>query len=326
MSDGDWLTGFVADVAASGGSHRIPPGTYTIDAPIPVTRSSGWRLDADDVTIVQQTDDTPIFRFDYTGTASWRISGLRLTWANQQVGNTGAIGFAFDNLGADPDSWGHYDFEIDRVRLANGYAGIAPLDTSQVNPLWGFEVSRWHVEPTWCGPVMDISAGGSGMPNNVVRRVYVRGDSIGTDVFRFDGQHGLLLEAIEINHSNRHRELYASNCRGLTINNWRTENGTITGSYGGLLTLSNCHATIRGIEAQSKTVNVPSAYAYMLSAVDGSQVDVGGLYQTDTAITAGDLHGIACATGQVHVGPAQTDRTLVYPWDDTPSNTTVRFT
>ncbi len=301
-----------------------PGGNSRITGLITIPMSSRWAIVGyAGAKITQATNNTGIFRLSESGTNNWRIAGITFEWASAQTGNVNAIAIGFDNQGANPDSWGHYNFIIERCYFAQGYLGIGQIPTAVAsNPLWGCHLRNLHFTLNWRGPVIAIDGNTNGQPNNRIEHVYVRADAItASPVIKLAGWHQGYFGSVEVNNSSVIPEVDIDTCIGLTVENYRSEFGTITQTYNGIIRAAASSGTINGFEVQYKTINVPGAWVYAFRQIGTSSHVVSNVQLLDATMTAGQIAAVQCASaaGQITLlnparGPFNDE---IYRFDDT---------
>ena len=243
-------------------------------------------------SIIQDTDNTPIFSFAESGTALWRVADLKLTWTNVQTGNTSARAFAFTGGGANPLGWGHYGWTAERLNLAKGYQGFGQTAAEgTVNPIWGCTIRDINCDTTWRGPVVLFNQTGAGQPDVSVSKILVSADNIPTTakLLQFTGVHGLSIENINVDNSDLPVEVEVISSRNVSIERYRTESGTISSANSGIITVSNSDVNINGLQVAFKTIDLTGFAFVVRYAGATSHIGVTDVSTTDTTYTSGQL-------------------------------------
>ncbi len=181
--------------------------------------------------ITQTSDDTPCFIMQPTASRfqfGFRGEMVRFNWSsNQTVSQTKSICVAFKNSSNLPD--GLYHFFFDNIQNENGYGGLGlhPDSTSYTMPFWGFEIGQLHHQTNATGRLFDLNSGiAAGAPAGVIRKIYVKGTSSGTDAIRIVAHTNLHIDSIELNDVNRRLAIIESS-PALKIGSLRAEIGTL---------------------------------------------------------------------------------------------------
>lgn len=315
---------FVNAVTAGFAHGFMTQRTYRITAPIVMgqTGSTRWQLDLGGATILQATSNTPIFHFRKESTSQFVIGGGgAMVWeVDQPPANTQAVAFYFDS--DTNTNAGFFNFEIGNIEFFNGFRGIAINEASaNRNPVWGADLHHLRAKPTMRGSLVRLRQTTSGQPNMTLRQVYVRADQITEPAIDLQGYHGVLLQNIEVNNSPT-QDLLMTTCDAVVIDVMRSEGGSFTQNFTGLWTLSDCRATIRGLEVQFKTFTVTN-FAYLLRLIGANtRVTVGGRSVSSLTVSSGqvafiqgdDVRSIELAGGLLN-GSSITD---IYQFDNTP--------
>lgn len=278
---------------AAGGVVQFTPGkTYKISSAILMGSSSAgssrWVLEGNGATMLQATDNTPIFKFTKELTYGWRLGGFNFTWANNQPAtNTLAIAIYFDQ--DTNNNNGFYNFEIHNVRFLNGFRGIS-LNEGSANtiPIWGGDIHHVHSTSLMTGAAIRLRQTASGQPNMTLRQVYVRGDAATEAQIDLQGYQVLVIQNVEFNRSVT-AEMLLTTCNAVEINGIRSEQGTFNSNNNGLWTFSDCRVRISGIHVQSKTF-ASSQWSLIIRGIGSSTtMEIGNATVQSLTISSGSV-------------------------------------
>lgn len=286
------------DAVTTGQIVVIPAGRHRITAPLEPPTTYGWSIlgAGRHATIIeQQTNDTPVFKFDTEGASFFRIADLTVTWAAVQTGNVNAVGFGFTGTGS---GGGAYNFSIERIEFSNGYLGIGQYAGATTWPIWGAKLSELYFDATWRGPYVCLNSNGGGAPNNEICNVWGNAHNVDPDVSLIEAHacSTLTVRNVEINQAEQTvAEFSFVGCRAVRVENCRSEAGTLSLNYGGLLTFSGCvGAVVDGFEVQGKTVAAGGGvHAHCIRVIQSSNVSITGLVNLSNTLTSGTLNLLA---------------------------------
>lgn len=285
-----------AITAAVAGKGRLiwPPGTYKISSALLMgTSSSGstnWEMSGTGVTIMQDTNNTPIFKFTKELTRNFVIRGFEFAWTNNQAStNTLAIGIYFDS--DTNNNYGFYNFEVCNVIFRNGYRGICVNEGSaNTIPVWGANLHDWHHSSGMSGAAIRLVQTASGQPNIRLANIYLRGDIATEEGIIIQGAASVAMQNIEFN-KYIFREMILTTCDAVEITAIRSEDGTLSSNFGGIWTFSDCRFRVSGWQVQKKEFNV-AGWAYVFRLLSGN---------TTAVIGTGGVASLTITAGQVAV-------------------------
>jgi len=233
------------------GKSKSPAGTYKLSAPIQVPLCFGLELDFKYATLLQTGNNMPIL--EYTGITSHQFAVRRAVfkYATQQTpASPHSIALAFNG---GVGSGGFYNWEAGQLYFQNCYRGIGQYDTTIVNPLWGFDIHHVTWDQSNTGACIKIEQTAAGQPRCSLRHLYMSGQANTTEeLISMSAVDSLHMTDIEFIQYHR-RVMLLGNVATSTLSGIRTEAGSLTTAFEGLICLQNGNYSISDLRTYNHT-------------------------------------------------------------------------
>lgn len=252
----------------SGKTYRI-----TSELTINSTNSHEWHINGCGATIRQATNNLAIIRFTVEDMYGCTMKNIVFDYTSQQSAATGKAAVCFDCSTGLIFGWRMFQFE--NIVFNNCFRGFQTLDTGFTNTVWGTEFKNIIGNYGMTGTLISLRSP-TGMPNNSFNHIYHMREltSAAEPTLNLYQNFNVSISNLETNQSsNGGTEILLEGCYNATLNNIRTENGTLA-SGASLWLFKFCKAvTVNCWQAQNRTY--PAATSNIFEGQNNSLLSIG---------------------------------------------------